>query len=100
MKRALALFAAGALGSACAAPRPTFAPTGYYKVAGQERARADADECLAKGEADVKRHSVASSHWDKLLGVTNGVTAADTERARAYADRCLTEMGYEVLGWH
>ena len=104
MTRALSVLAAAALCAACAASRPTFAPNGTYRVAGEERARADADICLARADRYVKAHPEARlpTGYDAVAGVTGsaGDVEKTRERTRAEADRCLVEKGYEVLGWH
>ena len=56
MLRALAVLLAASLAAGCASPRPRFYPDEHYKAAGDEQAKKDADECLAKAKEYVKEH--------------------------------------------
>ena len=76
MQRALALLVAAALCSACAAPRPKFYPNEFYRNAGEDQAKKDADECLAKAKAYIKDHpaqQVAKKiGWGAVVGAMMG----------------------------
>lgn len=75
MKRALAAVVAASLCVAgCASPRPKFYPNDYYTRVGEDRAKKDADECLAKAKAYVKEHPV--EHAAKRTGWGAAVGAA------------------------
>src|SRR6185503_1551537 len=56
MSRALAVLLAASLAAGCASPRPKFYPDEHLKAAGDEQAKKDADECLAKAKAYIKEH--------------------------------------------
>jgi outer membrane lipoprotein SlyB len=72
MKRVLALAVAAALASACASPRPKFYPNDYYKTTGEDQAKKDTDECLAKAKAYIKEHPVQQAAKKTGIGAVTG----------------------------
>ena len=72
MKRVLAVLAAAALVAACASPRPKFYPNDYYKAVGEDQAKKDTEECLAKAKAYVKDHPVQQAAKKAGWGAATG----------------------------
>ena len=76
MKRALAVLLVASLLSACASPRPKFYPNDYYKSAGDDQAKKDTDDCLAKAKAYVKDHPAVEiakkTGWGAATGAVIG----------------------------
>ena len=76
MTRPLALLVAAALCAGCASPRPKFYPDDRYKTAGEDQAKRDTDECLAKAKAYIKDHPVAQAAkktgWGAAVGAAIG----------------------------
>jgi uncharacterized protein YcfJ len=72
MSRVLAVLLAGSLAAGCASPRPKFYPDEHYKAAGDEQAKKDADECLAKAKAYIKEHPAQQAAKKTGIGAVTG----------------------------
>ncbi|MDE2141223.1 MAG: hypothetical protein KGJ84_02275 [Elusimicrobia bacterium] len=72
MKRAFLLSLAGLLTAACAAPRPKFYPNERYPSVGEEQAKKDTDECLAKAKDYLKENPVKPVARKTAWGAAGG----------------------------
>ena len=76
MKRALLLSLAGLLTAACASPRPKFYPNERYPSVGEEQAKKDTDECLAKAKEYLKENPAKpiarKTAWGAATGAVFG----------------------------
>lgn len=78
MSRAIAVLLVGSLVAGCASPRPKLYPDERFKTAGDEQAKKDTDECLAKAKQYIKEHPAEQAAKKTGIGAVTGALVGAT----------------------